>query len=172
MTTELHSRRPELLQLLADDKMPNSELPVIILRGVATDGDLEALFRQTFTRNGWVGLWTDGIFGYHHFHSNAHEVLGVIAGSANLVLGGESGEAVTVERGDVLVLPPGTGHRRIRATPDFLVVGAYPEGQERYDIYVDVAMCANCRNRLNAVPLPKADPIYGDDGPVLKSWRR
>lgn len=150
--------------------MPNSELPVAIYRGAVAGDDLEAFLHRTFRGNGWGGAWSDGIFGYHHFHSNGHEVLGVAVGEVTLMLGGASGETVEVAAGDVLVLPAGTGHRRIRASADFLVVGAYPKGQEAVDEYIDRAQCANYRNRLRAVPVPEGDPLYGPDGPLLKAW--
>jgi uncharacterized protein YjlB len=96
-------------------------------------------------------------------------VLGVSHGRASLQLGGDSGKAVEVTTGDVLVLPAGTGHRRIGASEDFLVVGAYPPGQEHYDI---------CRERtpenelrITKVKLPETDPVQGKDGPLLVLWR-
>ena len=161
---------PQLLKLALDGKMPNSELPVVVYRSAVEGEDLEGVFRRVFTHNGWGGLWTDGIFGYHHFHSNAHEVLGIIEDTATLVLGGDAGAKIDVSRGDVLVLPAGTGHRRLKAGPDFLVVGAYPKGQERFDIYVDSAMCANYRSRLRAVELPSAATLYGKSGPLVALW--
>src|SRR3569832_1160446 len=161
---------PQLLTLPLDGKMPNSDLPVVIYRNAVGGEDLERVFRQLFTHKGWGGLWTDGIFGYNHFHSNAHEVLGVIDDTAMLVLGGDAGQEIDISRGDVLILPAGTGHRRLRAGQDFLVVGAYPKGQERFDIYVDSALCANYRNRLRAVEMPSADPLFGKDGPLVSLW--
>src|SRR5690606_40266211 len=57
-----------------------------------------------FNRNDWTNSWTDGVFDYHHYHSNTHEVLGVRSGSAKIQLGGEQGKPFNVQTGDVVVL--------------------------------------------------------------------
>jgi hypothetical protein len=37
---------------------------------------------ELFALNGWLGAWVNGVFSFHHFHSTAREVLGIVAGSA------------------------------------------------------------------------------------------
>lgn len=119
--------------LAENDWLPNNErLPVVIYRA-ALEGESEDVaeqFEMLFDTNGWKPDWRDGIFDYHHYHSTAHEVLGVFAGTATLELGGPGARRVDVAPGDALMLPAGTGHRCATASPDFQVVGAYPQGQD------------------------------------------
>lgn len=115
-----------------NDWVPNNaRLPVILYRGVE-NGSCETIakaFEDRFALNGWSPKWRDTIFDYHHYHSTAHEALGIAAGHATLELGGPGGRQVDVAIGDALLLPVGTGHRCISQSKDFLVVGAYPDGR-------------------------------------------
>jgi len=131
--------------------------------------DPAAQFEQLFRSNGWSPEWRNGVYPFHHYHSTAHEVLGFADGTARLLLGGPNGYEVVVTPGDCALLPAGTGHRCLEASADFLVVGAYPPGQQ-WDL---------CRTALSeseiaamlAVPFPKSDPVLGPDGPLLAHWR-
>ena len=146
----------------AEGPIPNHpSLPVLIYRGVDVEDAV-----GVFARHGWGGAWTDGVFDFHHFHSASHEALAVVAGRATLELGGPQGEAFDVVAGDVLVLPAGTGHRRATAREGFTGVGAYPAGQEQYDI-VRQGDDAD-RERLRSVALPEQDPVGGDG---VAQWR-
>ena len=165
-------RIPEQLFFKEDGCSPNSRLPVLIYRGVSFhDADTAAEFERVFTRNGWPAQWRDGIFDFHHYHSNAHEVLGVAAGAARVLLGGAAGQEVNVAPGDVLVLPAGTDHCCVEHSDDFLVVGAYPSGQENYDVRrADPQLLEESRKRVAEVPLPGADPLSGSGGALAQLW--
>ncbi len=151
----------------AGDAIPNHpSFGVLVYRGVdgaaAGANDCRALFAE----HGWGGSWVDGVFDFHHFHSTSHEVLGVVAGEATLELGGPQGAAFDVAAGDVLVLPAGTGHRRATARRGFTVVGAYPVGQEDYDLLREADDAA--RERIATLPAPPQDPVGGEG---VASWR-
>jgi uncharacterized protein YjlB len=156
------------MQLEAWQAPPGKVIPnhprfeVLLYRGVDVS-DVQALFAA----HGWGGSWVNGVFDFHHFHSTSHEVLAVIAGSAVLELGGPQGEAFEVTAGDVVVLPAGTGHRRASASGDFRVVGAYPAGQEDYDLLREADDAA--RARIEALDAPPDDPVGGEG---VTRWRR
>jgi len=151
------------------DWVPNNPtLPMLIYRRAifdATSSDFEAAFSE----NGWTGIWQNGVFNYQHYHSGAHEVLGVGSGSAKLLIGGPDGKTFDLIAGDALILPAGTGHKNLGSSPDFQIVGAYPEGQNA-DIQTQAASDAMLKT-ISSLPVPSTDPICGLAGGLNDYWR-
>jgi uncharacterized protein YjlB len=160
---------PEILRLAPSGGIPNHpHLPALLYRGALAPKAGPAAHEALFTRGGWPPKWRDGVYDFHHFHTTAHEVLGIAGGGARLILGGPSGEVVTVAAGDVVLLPAGTGHCLLEATAGFLVVGAYPPGQSA-DIERGPADAAVIR-RIAALSFPDGSPI-GPDETYERLWR-
>ena len=161
--------------MLQDDgRFPNNpSLPFLLHTdaflpfGPDPAADVEALFDQ----NGWPAAWRDGVYGFHHYHSQAHEALGVYRGSATVQFGGPNGFLIQIKAGDAAVLPAGTAHRLIDATSDFALVGAYPPGQHPDMCYGKPGERPAVDERIAQVPMPKSDPVLGADGGVVVAWR-
>ncbi|MDW8543150.1 cupin domain-containing protein [Staphylococcus sp. KG4-3] len=151
-----------------DGQIPNNPyLPVLVYQNVflATD-DL----RHILSTNQWGNTWEGGVFSYHHYHSNSHEVLLVINGTAQLILGGKNGTLINITEGDALILPAGTGHKLVSQSNDFAVMGAYPHSQS-YDICVGkVSERPQNLYNIENVSIPNTDPIFGSHGPLKKRW--
>ena len=121
----------EARRLEDDGAIPNNaKLPLLVYRQAVAlpEDDPAAVFEALFTANGWPAAWRNGVHPFHHYHSTAHEVLGVFSGRATACFGGEHGVRMSVSAGDVVIIPAGVGHKGIEATPDLGIVGAYPAG--------------------------------------------
>src|SRR5215210_4643668 len=156
-----------------DGRIPNNPtLPLLVYLQVLAKPDLDpSRCKELLAENGWGGAWVDGVFPYHHYHSNAHEVLCVIGGSASIAFGGPEGETVEIEAGDVVVIPAGVGHCNKGSNSGFSVVGAYPQGQENYDLRTgeEDERPGVLENISNVAP-PGSDPLFGEEGPLLRRW--
>jgi uncharacterized protein YjlB len=169
--------REPLTFLFADDgAIPNNpKLPMLFYRGgvdLAGTPDPQARIEAMFTGNGWGrGLWHNGIFPYVHYHSMIHEVLAIARGCASIQFGGPQGETVEVGPGDVALLPAGSGHQRLKASGDLLVIGSYPPDGTYNLCRGSKAEHDKALASIPRVPLPQTDPVHGANGPLSRLWR-
>jgi uncharacterized protein YjlB len=164
---------PQSFHFADDGETPNNaRLPLLVYRGaIARDAaDPAVPYEKAFARHGWGRSWRNGIHDFLHFHTRAHEVLGIARGRARVQFGGAQGRVLDVEAGDVVVLPAGTGHRRLSGSADLLVVGAYPDNSgldQQRPGQIDHARAVAA---IAAVPLPPQDPVHGAEGPLKTLW--
>ena len=158
-----------------DGSIPNNpSLTLLVYPQVLGESERDpSRCKELLAGNGWGGAWVNGVFSYHHYHSNAHEVLCVLSGSARLAFGGPKGETIEVEAGDVVVIPAGVGHKNEGSGRNFGVVGAYPRGQENYDLRTgEEGERPEVLENIRDVPMPETDPLFGEGGPLLQRWSR
>jgi uncharacterized protein YjlB len=160
--------------IFADDGLvPNNPMPFLVYKDAVdvANGHPEKTIEGLFGANGWGDMWRNGVYDYLHYHATVHEALGVARGHARVRFGGDSGKEFEMSAGDVVVLPAGTGHQCLSATGDFCVIGAYPPGPK---MQVTRPTPENHRKALKTipqVPLPKTDPVRGEDGPLTRLWK-
>lgn len=150
----------------------NPKLPLLVYAKALSlsERDPASAFETLFTANGWHGTWRDGVYGYHHYHSTAHEVLGVYRGSARIQFGGDPGPVVEVRAGDVVVIPAGVAHKNLGDNGNLGIVGAYPDGQSWDMNYGKAGERPEVDRNIAQVESPKRDPVYGAAGPLIERW--
>ncbi|RAL07189.1 cupin domain-containing protein [Aspergillus homomorphus CBS 101889] len=118
--------------------------------------------------------WVYSMYRQTHFHSTTHEVLGVVSGRARLCFGGEENPdrfEPTVERGDLIIVPAGVGHRLLDELGadegSFKMVGAYPPQKEWDMCYGEPSEADKVTKNIQQLDWFHGDPLYGKDGPVL-----
>jgi len=160
-------------RLTDDGIFPNNEnLPLLIYRrAIKFRGDDPATTVELmFHSNNWTSSWRNGIYSFHHYHSTAHEVLGVYGGNATVQLGGPSGITKEVGRGDVIAIPAGVAHKNLGSRGDFRCVGAYAHGQSWDMNFGKDGERPQADENIAQVQLPSADPVFGEQGPLMDCW--
>jgi uncharacterized protein YjlB len=161
--------------LSADKNFPNNEvLPLLIYKDALTlnqsDDQNAVSIEKLFRKNDWRPSWRDGIYDFHHYHSSAHEVLGVYSGHAKIQFGGPQGVIVEIAKGDVIIIPAGVAHKNMYGSDDFQCVGAYPTGQEYDMMYGEDTEKEEALKNINSLPTTTHDPVFGKQGPLEKWW--
>ena len=161
-------------RLAASGAIPNHpRWPLLVYPGVVAiaAADPAAVFEDLFGANGWPAAWRNGVYPFHHFHCDAHEALGVYSGEATVQFGGDGGVVITARPGDVIVLPAGTGHKKLSSRGQLGIVGAYPAGQHPDMCTPVLSNLKRSAAAVARVALPQHDPVYGDAGPLLTHWK-
>lgn len=166
---EPHTLAPLAFTFDDDGKIPNSRLPLLVYRNtVPADA---AAIERLFAANRWPPAWRNGVYSFHHFHSTAHEVLGVACGEVTVLFGGPGGKVLTVQAGDVVVVPAGVGHCNQEQSNDLLIVGAYPDNGPGPDLRRGkAAEHDEAKRAVAAVVLPPSDPVTGVSGALPRMW--
>jgi len=151
-----------------DGRFPNSPLPLLAYRRALPPDP--AAIERVFAAHDWSNGWRNGIFGFHHFHSTAHEALGIAAGTVRVMFGGPAGEELTLHAGDAVVIPAGVAHRNMGQSAGLLVIGAYPGGAGYDTRRGDSAEHAAALRAIAALPVPGHDPVLGRDGGLRRLW--
>ena len=172
----VRKRKPRTFRLKDDGFVPNNgRLPLVVYRSavrLAPSLDPAAVFEELFELNGWGDAWRNGIYGYVHYHSRIHEVLGIARGTARVQFGGTKGRTFELAPGDVVILPAGTGHQRLAASKDLLVVGAYPRSGKYDECRPTQADHDRALTTIPRLAVPKKDPVYGREGPLPRLWQK
>lgn len=150
----------------------NGKLPLLVVRGVFPENTVRPeQFENLLKRNRWSPGWRNGLYNYHHYHSTAHEFLGIYSGWVTACFGGPGGMQLTVKAGDALIIPAGVAHSNQDQSIDFSVIGGYPDGQ-RWDMqFGDPDERPHADRNIAEVPLPLSDPLFGSDGILLELWK-
>ncbi|KAI9842863.1 MAG: hypothetical protein M1837_006884 [Sclerophora amabilis] len=173
--TPLEKLRVSRILIARHDLIPNTSIqrrPLFIYHSAFSSATTASSIEAHLTATGVVTpQWRFTMYSTTHFHSTAHEVLCIARGRARLCFGGEDNPErfePLVEKGDVIVVPAGVGHRLLQDLDGgFEMVGSYPKGR-LWDM---------CYGRTGEEEKVKGiqdlgwfdrDPVYGGSGPVLE----
>lgn len=151
---------------------PNNEkLPLVIFQSPLQDADiLPELFEKIFRENHWPAAWRNGLYDFHHYHSRAHEVLGIYSGWVRACFGGPQGEIFEAKKGDVIIIPAGVSHCNKGQSSDFRVVGGYPDSQVWDMMHGKPGERPQADRNISQVYKPTTDPVFGSEGMLTELW--
>jgi uncharacterized protein YjlB len=171
----VRQRKPSTYKFKDDGETPNnSKCPLIVYRSPVVlhrKFDPAAIFEVLFQANKWGDGWRATMYDYNHFHSSTHECLGIARGTLIAKFGGSEGREIELKAGDVVIIPAGVGHRRIKQSRRLLIVGVYPANSRKYDEPKPGEIDhATALKKVSQVKNPLTDPVFGKSGPLLTVW--
>ncbi|KAG8933195.1 hypothetical protein FRC01_010541 [Tulasnella sp. 417] len=172
--TPLNRLRVSSHQIARHGLIPNTSIqskPLLIYHSAFPSNASASDVESHLTSVGIVNpQWRYSMYKTTHYHSTTHEVLCIISGRAKLCFGGEENPenvTPTVQKGDVIILPAGVGHRLLEEVESpFQMVGSYPKGFSWDMCYGKEGEAVKAR-QIEKLGWFERDPVYGDEGPAL-----
>ncbi|EER41554.1 predicted protein [Histoplasma capsulatum H143] len=103
---------------------------------------------------------------------------GIFEGSSTLRIGSgkhdghSSGILIPVSGSDIIIIPAGVTHSCADSGEDYRYVGVYPKNALQWcnDFGNDPVDLVAAQRETFAVEMPKVDPVYGTEGPLMSLW--
>ncbi|EEH05694.1 predicted protein [Histoplasma capsulatum G186AR] len=104
---------------------------------------------------------------------------GIFEGSSTLRIGSgkhdghSSGILIPVSGGDIIIIPAGVTHSCADSGEDYRYVGVYPKVERTplaQRLGNDPIDLVAAQRETFAVEMPKVDPVYGTEGPLMSLW--
>lgn len=151
------------IRITPDKPFPGNEIELRLYRAVFNNDQtaLDAKFRKLFTDSGWSIPWVNGVYGFHHFHAEAHEVLGCAAGWVIVQMGGTNGPELKLTAGDAVLIPAGVAHKNISSSSDYSILGSYPHDQKPDLRRGNPGEWNEVLHKISLVRLWDRDPVTG-----------
>ncbi|MCJ1370489.1 hypothetical protein MMC20_001702 [Loxospora ochrophaea] len=173
--TPLKSLRVSSFQIPAHALIPNTSIqqhPLLIYHSAfSTSPPASVIESHLHTVGAVTPQWRYTMYSTTHFHSTTHEVLGISSGRAKLCFGGEDNPGrveIVVEKGDVVVIPAGVGHRLLEdLAGSFSMIGCYPPGKS-WDMCYGREGEEDKVKGIGGLGWFERDPVYGSEGPALR----
>lgn len=155
------------VRIACDNPFPGNEIELRLYRAVfnKTQTDLSSKFSKLFSNNAWSVPWVNGVYAFHHFHAEAHEVLGCAAGWVKVQMGGPNGPEFRLEAGDAVLIPAGVAHKNIDSSADYRILGSYPHSQEPDLRRGNPYEWNEVLDKIAHVKLWEKDPVTGETEP-------
>lgn len=147
-----------------DKPFPGNEIELRLYKAVFDNDQTElgVKFSRLFSGHGWSIPWINGVYGFHHFHAEAHEVLGCAAGWVVVQIGGPKGPEFKLTAGDAMLIPAGVAHKNSGSSADYRILGSYPYGQEPDLRRGNPEEWNDVLKKISLVRLWDRDPITGN----------
>ena len=98
--------------------------------------------------------------------------MAVIKGRTTLLLGGENGQQVDIQSGDIIVIPAGVAHKNLGEMKDVICIGGYPEGRDFDMNYGGAGERPQTDRTIEELQLPATGPLAGREDPLLQIWKQ
>jgi uncharacterized protein YjlB len=170
--TPLKALRVSKYQIPAWKGIPNTSIqnkPLMIYHNAFQEASASKIESHLSSVDVVTPQWRYTMYSDTHFHSTTHEVLCIASGSAKCCFGGEENEGriePVLEKGDVVIVPAGVGHRLLEDYGGFQMVGSYPKGKN-WDMCYGRSGEEEKVKGIKSLRWFERDPIYGDEGPTL-----
>ncbi|KAI5478366.1 hypothetical protein MNV49_005217 [Pseudohyphozyma bogoriensis] len=155
---------PEIHYIKPTPLIPNSSFPLLRYPAHFPPSTTLSSIQAVFAANAWPSTWnhTYGPTQPSHYHSQGHEVMAVLVGTATIRFGVSDDESpegaleITAGEGDVFVVPAGVAHKTFGPEGGFTMVGGYPEGSPPWDFCTGAV---EGERGVVEVEKPTTDPI-------------